>query len=658
MRVSSWAALIFVVGCGDSATDVRGVDAAGAGDRAPAADAVVRPDASSGLDASVVDGASSTDAGAGGADAATEPAFYQHVGPITTTTVAALEAPWFAEVSPTAGFVDVGPDSRAMLVDVNGDGHDDLFTVPVTSTPLRPRLFRNRAGDGGFGFDDITADSGLAEAEMTLAVFGDVDGDGDADLVALTGVRSRQGEDGVWLNDGRGRFTFAGTRGLLPSLIRVSLAGRVHHEPAAVALVDLDGDADLDLYVGHFYAQILRSDGAIGQTDPTLDRFYENLGDGSFRPVELPAQLNPLTASEPPDENPETTGRAAYGLAMADYDDDGDVDLFVHNYGAGRPALGSPPRYWDHNLLWRNDGELQLVDVGAELGVSATLRGTVTDRFDPRSLIENEPPLDFGGRRWPVPIGGNGFGCSFGDFDNDGDFDLITPTIGHPDYLQSDRTLLFVNPGDGTAFAEESRVRGLEWAEDEIHAAWVDVDQDGRLDLAVSRLRGGTKLELYRQGDDQVFVRQAQATTGIDIARPGPTLWTDLDGDGDLDFFMPGGRFRTEANPSRWRVFRNDAGVGRWLRVRLEGRTLRDAVGAKVRLRTSVGSQIRQVVGGEGHYNTQPSRWLHFGLGGDTGAADVTIDWPDGEVQSLGDVRANQALVVEQGGTIRAAFVP
>jgi hypothetical protein len=248
-----------------------------------------------------------------------------------------------------------------------------------------------------------------------------------------------------------------------------------------------------------------------------------------------------------------------------------------------------------------------------------------------------------GGVTYPSPIGGNGFGCTFDDFDNDGDLDLISATIAHPDYPQSDRTLLFVNQGGGESYTEESLERGLEYAEDELHPAFVDVDQDGLAELVMSRLRN-TQLEMYLQSADHTFARQPYETTGVDISRPGPTLWTDLDGDGDLDFFMPKGAGR---------VFENRAGDGKsWLKIQLEAFAPRDATGARVTMQTSAGTQLAEVVGGQGHYNTQPSRWLHFGLGGDSGARDVTIRWPDGETQVLGNVKANQALIVVQGGEI------
>ncbi|MCA9513605.1 MAG: ASPIC/UnbV domain-containing protein, partial [Myxococcales bacterium] len=91
-----------------------------------------------------------------------------------------------------------------------------------------------------------------------------------------------------------------------------------------------------------------------------------------------------------------------------------------------------------------------------------------------------------------------------------------------------------------------------------------------------------------------------------------------------------------------------------WLELRLVATAPRDATGARVTITTSVGKQVREVTSGNGHYNTQLSRHLMFGLGGDSGAGNVTIRWPNGEVQVLGDVKADRRLLVTQGGEITA----
>lgn len=564
-------------------------------------------------------------------------------GPVTLGEAAPVRTPYFVEVTDAALPAFEGSHERAAVVDLDGDGLDDLVTWPVDAAgAMFPRALRNT---GAGTFEDITEAIGFGAIQAATMVFADVDNDGDADLFTGISFRAAEGQPSVWLNelDTTGQFTSNGGAGIATARLGLGSGGAfVYKEQAAAGFADFDGDGALDLYIGHWH-----SGSTEGTFLPAADELYRGNGSGSFQAVALPDQHNPLTS----EADPALAGanRNAYGLAIGDYDGDGDPDIFVNNYGAGRPGLDSAPSYWDHNFLWRNDsapGSFAFVDVAADVGVAATTRGI--------GGIEQETPVVLGGKTYPGPIGGNGFGCQWGDIDNDGDLDLIIATIAHPDYPQSDRTMLHVNGGPGamSVFSEESAARGLEYAEDELHPALVDIDGDGRLDLAMSRLRGGTKLEVYLQSRaDGSFDRQADyAVSGIDVERPGSTLWLDYDGDGDLDAFMAKGSGR---------LYENRAGDGnRNIKVRLVGKGPRDATGARVQVTTLAGLQTREVTSGNGHYNTQLSHELVFGLGGDSGARDVTIRWPDGEVQVLGDVRAGVALTVEQGGEIEATLLP
>lgn len=571
---------------------------------------------------------------------------WSHDGPVTPGASVLPAGPYFREVPrEDSGLLDVLVDGRGMIVDVDGDGWDDLVTIPVSSEPLQPTVARNLGADGTpFRFEDFTAASGLEGAPMALGVFGDVDDDGDQDLFAGQSGRSR-GEPGIWLNDGAGRFTPVADPGLASTTVE---ANAIYEEQAGGAFADFDGDGHLDLYVGHWRLGALNADGALqtARGYGEADQLYLGDGAGGFVRQTLPSQTNPMTVAQDP--GLEGTARPTYGVCVGDFDGDGDMDVFANNYGPGRPALGSPPRYWEHNFLWRNDstgpGDATFVDVGTAAGVDATLRGIggVQD--------ETGNPVVLGGTTFPPPIGGNGFGCQFGDVDNDGDLDLAVGTIAHPDYPQSDRTMLHVNQGDGT-FTEESAQRGLQYAEDELHPVLVDVDHDGRLDFAMSRLRGGTKWELYLQTDGGLFDMKSYAESGVDIERPSSTVWTDFDHDGDLDFFMPKG--------NGGRLFENLVGQANGhLTLELVARCPRDATGARVTATTSTGTQTREVTSGGGHYNSQHGRRVVFGLGGDSGARDVTIRWPGGSVTRLGDVAAGHTLRVVQGGDVEVLAAP
>ncbi|MFO0745636.1 MAG: CRTAC1 family protein [Myxococcota bacterium] len=578
------------------------------------------------------------------ADAAPVTPAWQVVGAITTQAMPATPTPLFADRKSGLPAGVTLPEGRGAIVDFDNDGWDDIVAVATASTaPAKntPVFLRN---NHDWTFSDWTSESGMGASEMVLLVFGDIDNDGDQDAFVGTSFRSPSGEAGVWLNDGAGHFSYLGHEGLAPAKI----SGTVYKEMSSATLADFDRDGVLDLYLGTWNSGAANGD----LYYPAGNELYKGDGTGNWAGFDLPEQSNPLTGQV----DAAATGkkRAAYGVCPADFDDDGDIDVFVNNYGAGRPALGEQPHYWEWNFLWRNDGQMTFVDVGVPAQVAASMRGI--------GGVENEKPLDYEDKDWPSPIGGNGFSCDWGDFDNDGDLDLAVGQIAHPDYVQSDRLMLHVNPGGAPGseriFGEESFARGLLYNEDELFPVWVDLDQDGRLDLAVSRLRrpsdadGGPrdpwdgKWLFYHQTAEQKFAAQAIADVGVDVDRPGPALLIDADHDGDLDVFFP---------KAAGKLFENVSATGHALTIRLVGalgKSPRDATGARVMLETSVGKQVRELHSGNGHYNNQNTRELHFGLGGDSGAHAVTIRWPDGEVQVLGDVKADLRLEVVQGGDV------
>jgi hypothetical protein len=245
---------------------------------------------------------------------------------------------------------------------------------------------------------------------------------------------------------------------------------------------------------------------------------------------------------------------------------------------------------------------------------------------------------------WPSPISGNSFTPQWADFDNDGDLDLAVGAVSHPDYVQTDPTLLFVNRGDGT-FAEEGLERGLEYREDEKHVSWVDVDCNGRLDLAATGFRNDEEngWRLYLQSDAHLLVLQDDASTGVDDHHQESGVWLDWDDDGDLDLYVA-----EDDGPARF--FRNDAGQrNHRIGFRLRAAAPRDATGARITLRSSAGVQTRELGGPAGHYNPQVSRVQYVGLGGDACASDVSIRWPDGSVQDIGTLVADRLWSVVQG---------
>ncbi len=234
--------------------------------------------------------------------------------------------------------------------DVDGDGDDDLFLL----SGEEPRLFIN---DGTGRFEDHTEAAGLTGLRhATAAIFGDLDEDGDRDLY----VGFFYGRNRLFRNDGAGRFSDVTDESGLPPDDMTS----------ALALADLDGDGHLDLYVGRFLDAKTRIPDMIHYSrNGAPNRLYLGNGDLTFRDVSEASGADDVGLT--------------LGIAIADYDGDGDQDVYLAN-DFGR------------NLLLRNRGDATFDDVAKESGAMAVSAGMA---------------------------------ASFGDYDGDGLLDLYVSSI-------------------------------------------------------------------------------------------------------------------------------------------------------------------------------------------------------------------------------------
>jgi hypothetical protein len=521
----------------------------------------------------------------------------------------------FTDVSESSGVqlgnvLDPAPEGlrsndhpRLALVDLDGDGFDDLvahslLVNPMAGLPYTHVVLRNQ-GDGTF--EDFAAHSGLAEAQVAFFAFGDVDNDGDPD--AFGGIDLVDWQDhthGIWLNDGTGAFT------------RLPDAG-VEDEPAyaaGAAFADLDGDAHLDLFLAN------------GSTLAAVeDAVFWGRGDGTFERGRLRGAV----------------AQPSNGVVACDLDDDGDQDLLVSTYGVS--VLRG------HNHLWRNNGDRTFPEVGQDWGFSAQLTGNrwMTETGNGQ---DPEPGADLS-----TAIGSNGFGLDCADVNSDGRLDVWLATISHPDAEPtrqwSDPTQLLIN--DGSALLDRAEALGLPFNEGDIDAAIADFDNDGRLDLSLTReakyearytddeQRGW--LGLFHQQPDGQF-RSAGLRAGINqpdvpdslIMKGGQNLaWSDLDHDGDLDLVVGG---RDQGGGRANRLFRNELGhQNPWLIVELRGDGAQinaDAMGARLTLRAGERALVREKKSGRGTYASSDGAALHFGLGGADCMDTLTVRWPDG----------------------------
>jgi hypothetical protein len=449
-------------------------------------------------------------------------------------------------------FVPIQPDvlsASASFVnafaDYDSDGDLDLF-VGLGGTPNRLYRNDNLKVAPGFSraFTDVATSVGLADARATrAAAWGDFDRDGDPDL--LVGFTPGAGSVLRLYRNDRGRF------------VNVTADARIEVDAGAVrqpVWVDVDGDGDLDLHV------VFRD---------RADALFRNEAGRSFTEVASGLGL--------------ADSRRGVGATWLDYDEDGDLDVYVAHMDG------------DANALYRREG----------------------GRFDD---VAEAAGLAWGGRAPREAANGTVRPCA-ADINNDGRIDLFTANYG-PNGL-------FLNQGGGR-FEDASRVWGVAIDGRYDTCAFADFDNDGRLDLYVNgTVTGGTSYRDYLfRNDGTRFVDETPDNLRGLNADHG-AQWADVDGDGDVDLALTG--VGTDVMPL---LFRNDItkAPGRSVRVRVldeRGRSTR--AGAEVRVfepgtRTLLGMAL--VDSGSG-YDSQNDMPVHFGLPRE-GKVDVEVVVPRG----------------------------
>lgn len=534
-----------------------------------------------------------------------------------------LPAQGFREVAKELG-LDAIPAKRATWFDANGDGWPDLLADGC-------RVFLSTPGPDGKRLFQEVADAipETIKAWRPTSLPADVDGDGILDLFCGVTcdfqrpktdargrpIRDEQGavvmavpDDGrrsaILLGDGKGRF-----RPLEKSGVEQPPGNMI-----AAAFLDYDRDGRLDLFVGHAYT----GNGTGLESYP--DRLYRGLGKGRFEDVTEKAGLLG-------DERPGTrrSRKPTYGVATADWNDDGWTDLLVCTYG----------RQW--NALWKNKSDGSFADMGAETG------------WDGDEIRHGKYP---GGGRRDEPefrANGNTFDVAVGDIDNDGDLDLFSAEITH--YWagdSSDMSMFLINLGRGEEWRFVRRP-GLvpprhsfplkpgdpKWNQGDLHSALLDYDNDGWLDLVIasSDYPDDQFLRFYRNLEGKGF-EEATGKLKIRWRSPGGISVSDFDRDGRLDLACGRSHMRLTdeqkaESPAVLGLWRNAVDSGNaWLCLRLRGKDGSACVGARVALAAAGMKQVREIQGAAGHACHANDPLVHFGLGKAGRVERVEIRWP------------------------------
>ena len=556
------------------------------------------------------------------------------------------QEPYFVEVGSDSGFdfvhfngmsgklyfnEMVGPGGA--LLDYDNDGDLDIFVVqgsmlPISEDPTKSlfpphhpqpfsdRLYRNELGSegGSLRFTDVTEASGLAamaESDgedrgygMGVAS-GDYDNDGFIDLYV-----TRLGGNQLLRNLGDGTFR---------DVTATAGADDMRWSVSATFL-DYDRDEWLDLFIGNYVDFSLASNkqcrAATGSADycgplsfPSQpDRLLHNRGDGTFEEVTRRAGLLDDFGG-------------ALGVVAADLDLDGWMDLYVANDGVA-------------NQMWINGGD-------GTFSNEAVFGGSALNQ-------EGHPEA--------------GMGVDAGDVDNDGDEDLF---LAH---LSKETNTLYRNNGSGQ-FQDQTLQAGLanaSWEATGFGTAFLDVDNDGWLDILV--LNGAVKIieELARRGDpyplhqrnqlfrnrgdgsfDEVTAAAGEVFTLSEVSR-GAALG-DLDNDGDVDILLAN-------NNGPARLLLNQGATGHhWLGLRMTGVGGRDMLGAWVEIVRADGSSLKRRVSAGGSYASAKDPRLLVGLGSDPDVATVRVRWPGGQWEAFSVEGVDRYLELQEG---RGAALP
>ena len=525
-------------------------------------------------------------------------------------------------------------------------------------------------------FEDISFEAGVADVGVNSSgpSFIDYDNDGDIDIYVNTEYHGDGQGNRLYENNGSGSF------------INVAVERGADNKNAlgrGASWGDYDNDGDMDLVVSNLPSS--------GEPKIPPTSLFKNLlvetGAANFKNVTVQSELFRANVKE--DREIGGIGDTGAGVAWADYDNDGDLDLYW-----------KCADYDIDNALFRNNGDGTFTDVTEEAGagiidfvVEAGSQGSpnwtdvnqdgwidllVTNEGSEKILFLNQANGTFKNitRSFRPPSGtvflnpGNANGACIGDIDNDGDMDVFLPTAD-----QSNRLYISLLSDTGSlSYKDISLSSGIDHKSGARGCTMGDFDNDGLIDIYVNN--GGLQntlindvinLPIFVQfyiaiepAYNKLFKNNGNLTfsditegSGSNILGIGSGVGNaDLDDDGFLDLFLTNRTFYNSekqiTESDRNYLLRNKGNDNNWIKIELTGtKSNTNAYGARVKVMAGDSIQYREHTSAHG-YNSANDYRLHFGLADEEHIDLIEIIWPSGERDLLTDIAVNQTLSIEE----------
>jgi hypothetical protein len=334
-------------------------------------------------------------------------------------------------------------------------------------------------------------------------------------------------------------------------------------------------------------------------------------------------------------------------VAFVDYDNDGDLDLFVANH-AITDTLGAFVYHNDSGQFVRvtiHDLGLECEDAGAMAWGDGDGDGDLDVVYArnmlPSRYYRNNGDGTFSSISNGISTDSTGAYC-WGDYDNDGDLDLCGG--------DARRQGLVIYTNDGNAVFTPSIVDEADTVVRTMRRPhWVDYDNDGDLDLFVAKNAfpyNAAANVLYRNDGHGGFWSINCGALVSDLESSAGAAWADYDRDGDLDVYVASNSYTPNA------LYRNNGSDNNWIQIKCVGViSNRSAIGAKIRVKARITDrdvwQLREI-SSQSAFFSQDEMLAHFGLGDAPIVDSVKVEWPSGRIQTLTNAKPNRILTITE----------